>query len=303
MRIASTQFHSTMNSALQLANSKVQDVMQQMATGQRLVRASDDPITHVRLSRLTREDAALTQYRDNISALKSRLQLNESLLTGMNADMMQARDLLVWAADGGNNSDDVAAIADSLKSLRDSLFYSSNSRDQEGRYLFSGTATATDTIAFDAALPAGFRYTFTGNLNEQRVVVGNGVTESANVALDEMAAMLNQLDATIETLGTPGVNVNLPATHAQLVATLDGLDDTLDSVTSKIASLGGTQNTLDTLDTNHANISLSNGQAYLALGQLDYGDAAVKLNGYTTALQAAQKAYGKVSQLSLFDAI
>ena len=29
--------------------------------------------------------------------------------------------------------------------------------------------------------------------------------------------------------------------------------------------------------------------------ELDYGDAAVKLNGYTTAVQATQKAYAKVS--------
>ena len=62
-------------------------------------------------------------------------------------------------------------------------------------------------------------------------------------------------------------------------------------------------NTLSTLDTTHANVSLSNKQAALTLGQLDYADAAVKFNGYSAALQATQKAYAKVSALSLFDVI
>jgi flagellar hook-associated protein 3 FlgL len=303
MRIASTQYHATMNTALQAASSRVQDVMQQMATGQRLLRPSDDPITHVRLARLSREDTALSQYRDNIGALKSRLQQNEALLDGLTEDIMQARDLMVWARDGGNNADDVAAMAGSLETLRDSLFYTANSRDQEGRYMFSGTATAQPTLTYDATAPAGSRYTFTGNIADQKVVVGNGVTQTANVTLQEMAALLNQLDGSIDTLKTPGVNVNDPAVHAQLGATLDGLDTGLDAVNAKIASLGGAQNTLETLDSNHANVSLSNQQAILTLGQLDYGDAAVKLNGYTTALQATQKAYGQVSKLSLFNVL
>ena len=41
----------------------------------------------------------------------------------------------------------------------------------------------------------------------------------------------------------------------------------------------------------------------LALGELDYGEAAVRLNGYTVAVQATQKAYAKVSALSLFDVL
>lgn len=303
MRIASTQYHATMNSALQTASARVEDVMQQMASGKKLLRPSDDPVTHVRLSRLAREDAALTQYRDNIGALKARLQNNEALLSGMNADLQEARDLMVWAADGGNASADVAAMASSLQSLRDSLYYSANSRDQEGRHLFSGTVTASPTISHDPTAPAGARYTFTGNTAEQQVVVGNGVTQAANVTLQEMATLLNLMDDTISTLQTPGVSVSTPAVHAQLGAGLIGIDTAMNAISTKIAKMGGAQNTLATLDTNHANVSLSNQQAHLTLGQLDYGDAAVKLNGYTTAMQATQKAYAKVSALSLFQVL
>lgn len=301
MRIASTQYHATMNSALQTASEAVENVMQQMASGRRLLRPSDDPVTDVRLSRLAREDASLDQYRSNITALKSRLQQNETYLDGMTKDMMQARDLLVWAGDGGNSPSDVNAMASSLQSLRDSLFYSANIRDHEGRYLFSGTAVDVATVTYDPAAPAGSRYSFTGNTGVQNVVVGNGVTQAANVSLPEMAALLNQLDQTAAALQAPGADVNNPAVHAVVKAGLDGIDAALDSVSSRIARLGGSQNILQTLADNHSNVSLSNKQAMITLGQLDYGDAAVKLNAYTTALEATQKAYGKVSALSLFN--
>ncbi len=303
MRVSSTQYHVTMSTALQTANTRLEYVMQQMASGLRVQLPSDDPITSVRLSRLTREEAALAQYRDNIGALRSRLQQNETALGGMVSDILDARDLLVWAADGGNSAQDVAAMAGSLDALRDSLFYSANSRDQEGRYLFSGTATATPAVHYDPAAAVGARYGFTGNTASQQVVVGNGVTQTANVTLQEMADLLNRLERVSATLQTPAVDLNDPAVRADVTAAIDGIDDGIDALGSKIAALGGRQNILDTLDDNHTNVSLSNKQSMITLGELDYADAAVKLNGYVTAVQATQKAYAKVSALSLFDVL
>lgn len=303
MRISTTQYHSTMSSTLQTASSRLETIMQQMSTGQKLLLPSDDPITNVRLSRLNREEASVKQYRDNIGALKTRLSQNESGLDSMNSDMMSARDLMVWALNGSNTSQDVAAMASSLKAIGDSLFYGSNVKDQEGNYLFSGTLTSTAPIAYDPTQPVGSRYSYQGNLGQQQVAVGNGVTQSANVTVEEMANMLNQLESTVSVLTVPGASVNNPATRTQLTSTLDTIDTTTGRISGKIANLGGMQNILATLDGNFANVSLSNQQALIDLGQLDYGDAVTKLNGYTEAAQATQKAYARVSQLSLFDAI
>lgn len=303
MRISSTQYQDTMNSALQRAAAQVSALNQKMASGQKLLLPSDDPLTSVRLSRLNREEAAISQYRDNIGALQTRLQQSESQLDGMSSDMLQARDMIVGALDGSNSSSDLQARANPLASLRDSLFYAANAKDQEGRYQFSGTASTTPTISYDPNAPVGSRYTYTGNTEQQQVVVSQGVTQPANVSVPDVAALLNQLDTVVSTLQTPDVNVSDPATHATVAAGLDSIDATMDSVSTTIAKIGGEQNTLSTLDTNHANVSLSNQQALINLGQLDYGDAAIQLTNYTTALEATQKAYAKVAGLSLFDAI
>ncbi|MFZ6647522.1 flagellar hook-associated protein FlgL [Undibacterium sp. TJN25] len=303
MRIASSQYESTMLRSLQLNQGKTSSLTAQMASGQKIMLPSDDPITSVRLSRLTREEAAVSQYRDNIGSLKIRLQQGEAYLTGMTNDMQEARDLLVWASDGGNASADLTSMVNSMQSLKDSIFYTANSRDTEGNYVFSGTATNQPALSYDPAAPVGSRYTYTGNSGQQDVAVGNGITQTANTNVQGLETLLNQMDATITTLQVPGVTPNDPAVRAVLAANLDGMDTAMGSVSIKIATFGGTQNILSTLDTNHSNVSLSNKTALLDLGELDYSAAAIDLNGYTLALQATQKAYAKVSGLSLFNAL
>ena len=301
MRIASTQYFATINNALMDNNVALQHVTEQISSGARIQQPSDDPVASVRVSRLAREDATLTQYKDNISALSTRLSYNETTLQNMTQDMLQARDMLVWAANGSNLPSDLNAMGDALMALRDALFFSSNTKDHEGRYLFSGTATSTPAMDFNSAAAPGSRYTFTGNTNLQYVVVGNGITQSANVHVSEMASLLNTLDATIATMQSPTVDVNNPATQADLSAGLDAVDVGIDTFSSRIAVLGDAQNVLQTLDNSHTNMSLSNKQASSILSDLDYGEASVRLNGYTAALQATQKSYIKVNGLSLFN--
>ena len=303
MRVASNQFQASMSAAMQSANSRLADLQQQMSSGDRLLVPSDDPVASVRLLRLQREEAALTQYRDNIGALRSRLSMNESYLDSMSKDMMQARDLLVWAADGGNTADDLRAMSSSLISLRDSLFDTANTKDQEGRYPFSGTASATPTITVDSTLPAGSRYSFSGNTDRQQVVIGHGVTQPANVTLEDMATFLNQLDQTIDTLQSPTLDPSNPSVGVTVRQTLDGTDTALKAIGTKIAQLGGAQNTLQMMDDNHGNVSLANQQSIANLGNLDYAEASINMNSYLLAVQASQKAYGKISALSLFNVI
>ncbi|NVM79754.1 flagellar hook-associated protein 3 FlgL [Duganella sp. SG902] len=303
MRIATSQFQATMNRGLQDNQSALASLTARMASGKKLQVPSDDPVTAVRLSRLTREEAIVGQYRDNIAAIKIRLSTNETYLQSMVNDITQSHDLLVWAADASNTGDDLKSMTTSMTSLRDSIFYAANEKDQEGRYIFSGTLTNTQAISYDASAPVGARYTFTGNTNQQKSVVGNGITQTVNVDVSGLEALLNQMDTTINELQQPGITPATPSLRAAVMANMDGASAALDAIASKIADFGGAQNVMETLDGNHANVSLSNKTALLDLGSLDMGEAATELNGYNLALQASYKAYSKITNLSLFNVL
>jgi len=304
MRIASAQYQTTMNQSLQNNQERLNYVLRQLDTQKRILLPSDDPVDSVRLSRLAREESTLGQYRSNIGALQLRLTKSEGYLSNMVTEMISGRDLMVWALDGSNAPDDLKAMIAPLQSLRDSLFYAANTIDEEGNYLFSGTATKTAPLTDNPdAVPPAQRYTFVGNTNAQQVVVGNGLTQPANENLAGLEELLNQLDASLKALSTPGATPNDPAVRAALTANLDGFDTTQALLSSKVANLGGRQNIIKTMDDNHANISLSNKMAINDIGALDVGLAATELSGYSTALQATYKAYAKIGSLSLFNAI
>jgi flagellar hook-associated protein 3 FlgL len=304
MRIATSQSQATMNRSLMMNQDALTRLSQQMASGSRIQVPSDDPVSNVRISRLNREEAIVGQYRQNIDAVQIRLQKNETYLSSVVRDINDARDLFVWALDGGSTTaDDLQSMVTSLESLRESMLYSANTKDQEGRYIFSGTLTSTPSVTFDAAAAAGSRYTYTGNNGKQQVVVGNGISQTANVDAQGLEVYLNQIDAVLDGLTVPGVTPNDPAFRALLTSALSGSDDTLTLVSSKIATFGGAQNILATLHDNHTNVSLSNQMALTDIAKLDYGLAATELNGYTVALQSTYKAYAKVSNLSLFNVL
>lgn len=303
MRIASSQFQASMNRSLQINQGVIAKLTEQMASGNKIQVPSDEPIANVRLSRLRREENIVGQYIDNISAVKIRLSKNETYLNSMVNDINAARDLFVWASDGANTSADLNSMVTSLTALRDSLFYNGNTLDQEGKYIFSGTATGTQALTFNSGGAIGSRYNFTGNNNTQEVVVGNGVTQAANVTVDGLDDYLNQLDVAIDMLSKPGVSASTPGFTAAMKNALDGSDTALGLVSGKIAQFGGAQNVMETLANNHSNVSLSNKVAITEIAQLDYGLAATQLSGYNSALQATYQAYSKVSNLSLFNVL
>lgn len=303
MRIATSQFQATMARSLSYNQGELSSLTAKIASGNKIDVPSDDPVTAVRLSRLAREESILGQYQDNIGAIKIRLSSNETYLQSMVNDITQTHDQLVWAADASNTGADLKSMVSTLSSLRDSLLYSANEKDQEGNYVFSGTATSTPAISYDATAPVGSRYTFTGNTNQQKSVVGNGITQTVNVDVSGLETLLNKMDSTIDVLSQPTVDATDPAVKAAISANMDGASATLDQIAGKIASFGGAQNVMDTLQGNHANVSLSNQNAIFELGSLDIGQATIELNGYNLALQASYKAYSKISNLSLFNVL
>ncbi|KVO87720.1 flagellar hook protein [Burkholderia ubonensis] len=304
MRIASQQFSRTMLSTLNASNGKAAELMQKISSGQRIQRASDDPVGAVRLMQLERDASTLRLYQKNIDTLSIRLRQNETRVDGMLRDAMSANDVLLAAIDGGRSPADLNAMAGPLRTLTDNLAHAVNARDGNGNYLFAGTLTGAPAFEYDADAPAGSRYRFAGNEGEQHVVIGDGVTQAANVGIGELERVLNALDLAAQTLADPAVDGSDAATRALLADALDALEtDGIDMLSGKLAQLGGAQNTLTLMSDTHDAMLVANGQASTLVGELDFAAAVEELNGYMMAVQGTYQAYGKIKQLSLFDVL
>lgn len=303
MRITQAQLNAIMHNSLGQNAAGTGKLMQQMATGQRIIVPSDDPIASVRLLRIAREEANLTQYQHNIDSLSGRLSAAEANLQAGSDTLLEIRDLLLWAANRGANSDaDLGSIASELLTLAETFVSYLNVRDEEGRYYFSGTQTQSQAVTFDSVTGT---YTLTGNAEYRKVVVSNAVFIEDNVTVDKVLGVdpvtrepvfLNQLhELANKMLTSPGTITT------EIGDAISSLDRTLASLSGQITELGGRQNTLTLLKDSQADVSLANQKIEGELKSLDYAKASLDLANYQVALQATQKSYLKLHTLNLFD--
>ncbi|MGE4407826.1 flagellar hook-associated protein FlgL [Pseudomonas sp.] len=299
MRISNAQITAMMHGSMNVSSEKLGKLMQQMASGERMLLPSDDPISAVRVLRIQREEASLTQYRTNIANVSGNLSKQEANLKAASDTMLSVRDLLLWGANGSNTDEDLAAIANELKSLEATLLSFANVRDEEGRYLFSGTRTNQPAIELVAGT-----YQLRGNDQYRQAAVANGVLIEENVTAAQVfgtdVGMLNDLHALVQMLEDPALDASDPAVRAQIVASMDSLDATHGRLLGAVTDLGGRQNTLTLLGSSNEDVSLVNQKIEGELSKLDYAGASIDLNNYQLSLQATQKTYLKINGLSLF---
>lgn len=138
MRIASSQwFRQSMSSMLEQQSSAAK-IQQQLASGKRMLKPSDDPVAATRALDVTRAVEKLGQYERNSVQTENRLRLQESAVGGSIDVLQRVRELAVQANNGTQNDDTRGAIAAEVEQLRDSLLQQVNMRDGTGKYLFGG---------------------------------------------------------------------------------------------------------------------------------------------------------------------
>lgn len=302
MRITTPQITAIMHNSMNGSAAELGRLMQQMATSQRMLLPSDDPISSLRVMRIQREEAALGQYRDNMAKLSGSLSVQEANLSAVSEAMLRVQDLALWAANLGTHSaTDLASIAGELETLVDAIVDYGNVRDEEGRYLFSGTLTRTPAIIFDDGAD---EYIIGGNDAYRMVAVANGVQIEENVtmarALGADLDLLNDLHDLIGRLQDPALNPQDPDVATSINAVLGSLRATQDSVNGAMADLGGRQNSLEFLTYSNEDVSLVNQRIDNELSALDYGKATIDFANYQLALDATQKTFLRVHELSLF---
>ncbi|AYV21489.1 MULTISPECIES: flagellar hook-associated protein FlgL [Vibrio] len=299
MRISDTQFSQMMLQSLQTNNAGLGKVLQQMATGDRLTKLSDDPMASIQLLNLDREGSAINQYQRNIANVKTTLSSQEVYLDSVNESLKSMRELVLWGSNGTLTDEDRDGMITELESLRDSIESSFNAQDEEGHYLFSGTKTDTPALS-----NSGAGYVVDGNSDKRVVTVAKGVTMESNMTAKDILELgggnnvLNQIDALIVEFKNPSPNF-----QAEVDASLNAIDDTLGNVLGAMTEIGGRHNNLDLMDGAHGENKLFVDKVTSDISALDYGEASVRLSNYMAALQATQASYVKINDLSLFDRI
>lgn len=122
---------------------------EQMSTGKRINRPSDDPIAASQAVVLSQAQTQNSQYALARSFATTKVSLEENVLSQVTTAIQAAQEKIVNAGNGTLSDDDRASLATNLQGIRDQLMNLANSTDGNGRYIFSGYKT--EAAAFDQA--------------------------------------------------------------------------------------------------------------------------------------------------------
>ncbi|MEF9887589.1 flagellar hook-associated protein FlgL [Citrobacter sp.] len=309
MRVSTQQSYVSMTQSFNDLSSDLSHVVTQMATGKSILLPSDDPIAATRITQLNRQQSALDQYQTNIDSASAGMSQQESILDGVNNDLLAIRDDLLEAANGTNTAESLSSLGQDIQSMTEAMVSALNYQDEDGHYVFGGTVNDQPPIVAVDEDGDGVTdsYTYQGNDDHRQTTVSNGVEVDTNVAVSDFFGdsldVLNTLTSLSKALQDPSVDPADPQVQSDIQNAIDTVDVASDALNASIATIGETQNTMTMLSDAQTDITTSNDQLISQLSDLDYGPASITFTGLEMAMQATLKTYSKVSELNLFSVI
>ena len=127
-------------------NSSILHTQQQLASGNRLLTAADDPIASARALEVTQSANINTQLATNRKTANSSLSQEDVALASSMTIIQNVMTLATNAGDGSLSQADRGSLATELQGQLNDLLGQANTADGAGGYLFSGYKS--DTVPF-----------------------------------------------------------------------------------------------------------------------------------------------------------
>ncbi|MHA7115513.1 flagellar hook-associated protein 3 [Pseudomonas promysalinigenes] len=176
VRISTAQFYNTNQANYQSNFAKTVQSQQEASDGIRVRSAKDDPVGAARLLQLEQQQNMLKQYSGNITSVRNALGTAESTLNSIGTILQRVNELAVSSGNGSFTDADRKANAEELSSLEDQLFTLMNSKDENGKYIFSGSKGDTQPFVRNA----DGTYSYQGDQSKLNLQVGDMLSLAAN---------------------------------------------------------------------------------------------------------------------------
>ncbi|WHH61518.1 flagellar hook-associated protein FlgL [Petroclostridium sp. X23] len=140
MRVTNNMLVRNMMINLNNNLGRMEKAQQQMSTGKKISRPSDDPIIASRALKFRTDVSEIEQFQKNTSDALSWTEVTESALSNLGDVIQRVRELTVKASNGVLSVDDTLKIKEEISQLKKSIVEIGNTA-YAGRYVFAGFKT------------------------------------------------------------------------------------------------------------------------------------------------------------------
>lgn len=278
----------------------------QLTESKQVLSPSDAPDQAAAIQRLRGEIDRQDAHAKILDVAAARFQSEEVALTSASDLLIRLKELSIQAANDTLGPADRKSVAVEMKSLRQQLLDLTNSKDDSGNYLFSGTRVKSQafveqsdgTVKYmgdqsQTRIPAGVErtvaYTRSGTdvFSPPQRTLSDGSTQS--VGLFES---IDDLVHAVENSNTANIHRGLGE-----------VTQMHNSMTMAIAQSGSDQSVVQSQKDMLAETTLRLKSTLSDVEDLDYTTAITRMNKEMMALQAAMGSFSKIAGMTLFDYI
>lgn len=155
-RISTNQMHIGAMDAMAKQHGKLSRTQQQVATGQKIFKPSEDPVAASRVVTMNDTLASIEQQQANINSARSRITLAEGILNNVVDAIHRVRELAIQANNDSQNESTRLFISDEVKQIQGSILDLANTTDSNNEFLFSGGLTRFKPFSRNES--GGFEY-------------------------------------------------------------------------------------------------------------------------------------------------
>ncbi|MBI5364840.1 MAG: flagellar hook-associated protein FlgL [Planctomycetes bacterium] len=195
---------------------------EQVASGKRILRPSDDPVGTSSVLGISRQIGDVDRYRSAVATAKPLIDAGIAAIDEAGNLYSEARELVVQGLNGTLNDTDRSSLAQQIELLQERLVEVGNSKLGE-RFLFGGTESSTEPFAVTEATD-GRRVVYRGNQAARSVAIGAGVGVPVNIAGDDVFAKQEATGASYAGLTglAPGTSANEGTGYRYVTVRHDG---------------------------------------------------------------------------------
>lgn len=296
LRITNNILSNNLLRNLEAAQGRMGQLQNQLSSGYRISRPSDDPVGIENALRIKSSISHVEQWKANASEGLAYMNTTDTTLGDMTSMLQRAKELAIQGANGSMSPDDRNKIALEIDQIKEQMVLLANTR-VGSKYIFGGTANeepfpkgatqwqgSNDIVKFQVGSSLSLEISVNG-----RKLFGvtpiDASTDSVGMfqALEDLSTALNNSDSD------------------NIQNSMDDLEAQMDNVLNYRAELGARQNRMDSLYQQLGSTALNLTQSLSDILDIDIAKTLVDFKSQENVYQAALSVGAKIIQPSLVD--
>ncbi len=264
-------------------------VQEQLSTGKKITRPSDDPVIAVKGMNYRTNLTEVEQYERNLGEVYNWLENSEDALEKSSDVLQRVRELVVQASNDTYDEKQRNSIAQEVSQLKEQLLSIANTK-VGGKYIFNGTNTQEERIT-------------NGVIDSSKtgkavmLEISKGINIQANVDPDKVFNddLINTLTLLVTDLQDPNSN------NQSFQDDLTKLDQTLDTFNDERSELGAKYNRIELVEYRLSEQVVNTKKMISDNEDIDYEKAILDLKIQESIHRAALDTGARIIQPSLVD--